>query len=112
MWISLLKTCTFPHCVEIFSITTVIFAISLTFFAIFWTFSRFRARKVSETPVFLEISALKLDKVQEFVENIENKDYFPELFVEKRAISTKNPANREVVVHQPVIVRENAKKNN
>lgn len=107
----LLKTCTFPHCSLVFSLLCLIFAVSLSFFALFSCFSLKRARKYTETAIFLEISAIKLDKLQEFTTNIENKDYFPELFIEKRANFPQLSQKTGVIVNKPVIIRENGKEN-
>ena len=83
-------------------------AMILVFFLLIIVLSLYQHSQNQETShslVLLDLLAIQFDRVQEFIDNVDNRDYFP-------AESTAKPLeqNKEikgsVVINQPVIVRE------
>jgi hypothetical protein len=59
----------------------------------------------SHSLILLDLNAIQFDRIQEFLDNVDNKDYFPaETLAHKPTEPKENKGN--VIINQPIIVRE------
>lgn len=93
--------------IYIYILTSIIFGCILVSLILALIIRR-KNKKATHSLFHIEIKSLPFDRVKEFIENINNKDYFPgEVVNIKYKEKKENIVNeRNVVINQPIIVRE------
>lgn len=63
-------------------------------------------QEASHSLVLLDLLAIQFDRIQEFLDNVDNRDYFPAESTNAKPLEQNKEIKGSVVINQPVIVRE------
>ena len=63
-------------------------------------------QEVSHSLVLLDLLAIQFDRIQEFLDNVDNRDYFPAESTIAKPLEQNKEIKGSVIINQPVIVRE------
>ena len=56
--------------------------------------------------VLLDLQAIQFDRIQEFIDNVDNRDYFPAECTAAKPVEQNKESKSSVIINQPIIVRE------
>lgn len=69
-------------------------------------YQHYKSRDVSHSLMRIDLNGLQFDRVQEFIDNIDNQDYFPAETALVKLNTEGKSEKQHVVINQPVIVQE------
>ena len=65
----------------------------------------YQNKKISHKMIAIKLNSLPFDRIQEFLENIDNLTYFPAEILNPKPIENKD-YQKNVIINDPIIVRE------
>lgn len=98
--------CSLPSCNSFIYTPLAVILVLFLLIIVLSIYQHSQNQEASHSFILLDLLAIQFDRIQEFLDNVDNRDYFPAESTNVKPLEPNKEAKGSVVINQPVIVRE------